>query len=955
MSRFHAALAGVTLLLTLALAPALKGYRVDASTDSMVLEDDPESARYDRIAQMFVSDEFVLVGVNRSDLFEPSGIAAISSLHARFAAIAFVREIDEGSPAAQAGVALYDRIVELDGTPVRWAVLPELLQKASRGEPVKLVVLRLGKDERTGPVELTLTLPALGDDALSEAVKGAEEDELSTRRDAFVRAHLGLVYTEAVQSVLSITGVPLFRAFDPPLPPFQAIMRQAKLGQNGVDAALARKELTEHNLYANNIISRSGESAGILVTLRPLPESRKAVRTRLRLLDRRRAANAALSNSEGDVTAARAELKAVGLELEAFRPEWVRTEDLRKQERIRIVRAVREIVEERRALGEDMRASGVPALVVEMVEAIDGDLRVFTILSFVFLLGFLGLVFRRPRWVALPLLATSATVVWTIALMFQMGKRITVITSNVPSLLLVIGLAHSIHMIVRYRELLVRYPDDPTATRVRRMVRSLVWPCLFTATTTSAGFLSLQFAGSRPIIDFGVLMSVGVGLAFFLSFVFLPGFLLMLPTPREGRLERSARALQSLGRVSLARGGRVMVLAVLIGAVSVVGISKLDVEARFIDYFSADSPIHKGLTYIDQKLGGTSGLEVVLSCDEVGAFGWQHPQNLDRAAEVAEWFAARQEVGVVMSYVGLIDELRKTFPNAQRAQAATFLTNNLPIKLFKPYVLTEAVEIGGRKQESFSAVRIVARVRETDPNLRRGELLSALNAFLAERFPADGSVPEGLDAERFVPRRAEATGMFVLYANMLHSLIGSQIKTSIIAVVVIWLMLSLLFRNPFAAFLALIPNALPIVFVLGLMGWGSIPLDMATVMIASVSLGIGIDCAIHYLFRYREEVAVDGDVEAAILRSHGSIGTSIFYTSATTVVGFAVLAFSNFRPNAYFGVLTGFAMVAALFAMLTVLPVLIHRFHPFGKAMREGAAKGQKVPSPPTPDGKQTT
>jgi predicted RND superfamily exporter protein len=243
-------------------------------------------------------------------------------------------------------------------------------------------------------------------------------------------------------------------------------------------------------------------------------------------------------------------------------------------------------------------------------------------------------------------------------------------------------------------------------------------------------------------------------------------------------------------------------------------------------------------------------------------------------------------------------------------------------------------------------VRIVARVRETDPNLNRNQLLDELNAYLAEEFPADGSPPKGVDPEGFMPLRAESTGMFVLYANMLRSLIKSQIQTSVLAVVVIWVMLSLLFRNPFAGFLAIVPNALPIVFVLGAMGWFEIPLDMATVMIASVSLGIGVDCAIHYLFRYREEVAKDGDVEGAILRSHGSIGTSILYTSLTTVVGFGVLAFSNFRPNAYFGMLTGFAMVAALFAMLTVLPVLIRLTRPFGKAMREGAAKQSAQTAP---------
>ncbi|RMG10736.1 MAG: hypothetical protein D6731_16880 [Planctomycetota bacterium] len=927
-------------LLSALAAPALLEVRVDASTDSMVLEDDPEALRYDRCAQLFASDEFVLVGVRRDDLFEPAGIDFVRRLHRRLAAIAFVgSDLAPGSPAARAGLRPLDRIVALGAREdVSYHTLPELLQEVAQeaaGEPVALVVRRPRSAQRTERVRLAVRLPQLAPDALRKALSGARTPaEVVARREAFVRTHLGVSYHEGVRSVLSMTSVPLFRSHRKPVPPFQALLQRATLGDPRIDPAKARAELTSHALFANNIVSRDGRAAGLLVTLRPVPRSVRALRRKLELYERRAAARARLERADAPAAerdAARAALAQVEAELEAFRPEWVRAEDARKRERVRIVHAVREIVAEERARGADVRASGVPAIVVAMVEAIEGDLRVFSLAVAGFLVAFLTLVFRRARWVLLPLLATGATVVWTLWCMEAFGKRITVITSNVPALLLVLGLAHSIHMIVRYRELLVRLPEATSSVRVRAMVRSLVLPCLFTATTTCAGFLSLVFAGSRPIIDFGLFMALGVLLAFVLSFVFLPAALLVLPRSPDGRLERSGRALEALARGSLAHRRWVLGAALLLALGSALGVARLDVEARFIDYFSPDSPIHKGLTYIDRNLGGTSGLEVVLSApSEAGAFGPRHRDNLDRAAAFAEWLAGRPHVGVVMSFTGLVDEVRKVFPAADRGQAALFVANNLPADLLRPYLVLEETELAGRRYAPYSAVRITARLRETDPDLDRGATLRAVRAHLAEAFPPGGAV------------EAEVTGMFVLYANMLQSLVGSQAKTSLTALAVIFLMLAVLFRSLAAAALALIPNALPIVFVLGAMGWSGIPLDMATVMIASVSLGIGVDCAIHYLFRYREEVALDGDISAALRRSHASIGTSILYTSLTTVVGFSVLAVSNFRPNAYFGIFTGFAMVAALFAMLTVLPVLIFAFRPFRRELHAGRARAAR-------------
>jgi predicted RND superfamily exporter protein len=821
------ALAVATLLLVVFAAvlvrPVVKTFKVDASTESLVLEDDPDARRYDRTGLLFGTDEFVLVGLTRDDLFTPEGVAAVASLHAELAAI------------------------------------------------------------------------------------------------------------PGVQDVLSLASAKLYRSFSRPIGPAMALLRNATIRSPGIDLAKAREELTHHELYAGNIVSKDGRTAGLVVTLQATEESVAATRTWVERQAEVAAAEAAVpsASATGDSSVrtrarreAEARLASARAAREAFRPAYTAAEDARKAKRIEIVRAVRQVVAEHRARGEDIGVSGVPSIVVEMVEAIDRDLRTFSLLSLAFIVLFLGLVFRRVQWVVLPLIPTLATVVLTLWLMDVTGKHVTVITGNIPSLLLVMGIAHSIHVIVRWREDLARYADSGREARALRVVRSLVWPCLFTATTTMVGFFSLFSTGSRPILDFALFMAIGIGLAFALSFVALPGALSVLPVKAEGRLERSAVVLERLVRACLRRRGVVVALALALAVFGGLGIARLGVEARFVDYFSPRSPIHEGLTYIDEHLGGTSGLEVVIS-GPPGAFGPAHPENLEKAAEVARWLQADDRegvVGVVLGYTGFLDELRKLNPRLDRQKAAMFLMQLLDRGAVDPaliddYVVTRPIEVEGKTVAPFSTVRIVARVRDTAKDLRRLPLLHALRAHLAAEFPPGEQGGGEL--------HAEATGMFVLYANMLQSLVQSQVSSTIYCVLAIFAMLALLHRSLLAAALALIPNVLPIGLVLGTMGWLSIPLDMATVMIASISMGIGIDCAIHYLFCYEGELRRDGDVEAALVRTSGSIGTSILYTSLTSVVGFAVLAFSEFRPNAYFGAFTGLAMVTALFAMLTLLPVLV--------------------------------
>ncbi len=680
-----------------------------------------------------------------------------------------------------------------------------------------------------------------------------------------------------------------------------------------LDMAKAREELTTHDAYLGNLVDAEGTIAGIVATLDQDPELIRVAHVRsavgYRLLD------ATIDPDE------RADLVAL-LEREriVFRPapeapwrwEWAtipgvaarykQLEDARKAKRIEVVHAAKAIVDAEKAAGHDVHASGIPVIVIDMVDAIDQDFRTFGVVALVFLVVFLGAVFRRARWVALPLLTTLATATWVVAMLVLEGRRTTVVTANIPSLLVVIGMAHSIHFIIRYREQLALHPDQEETARIGATLRSILVPCLFTALTTAVGFGSLIIAGIRPVVDFGVHMAAGAGIALLLSFTLMPSILVLLPAlgQRDGKLEGSADALTRLADWLGRNPYLVIGAAALLSVVSVVGIAQIEVETRFIDYFDEDSAIYRDLKFVDDNMGGTTGIEVVIDGPGPGYF--KTAEGLEIADAVHAEMEGRDEIGTVLSVIDMVRVVQgflNRFGMPAHHEAAIFWVGMLDQATLRAYVTAD-----------FRSVRISGRVREGAEVLDRTDLKRHMTGFCWR-------VTRGTEA------RARLTGMFVPYTNLLDSLSGSQLKTTLFVALLLFLTFSVLFKSPRAGAVAMIPNAIPILFVLGAMGGTGVHLDMATVMIASVAFGIAVDGTIHYVFRYREELRRGADPREAVRQTHASIGTAILYTSLTAAVGFCVLALSNFKPNVAFGLFTAFAMAAALFADLTVLPSLI--------------------------------
>ncbi len=668
-----------------------------------------------------------------------------------------------------------------------------------------------------------------------------------------------------------------------------------------------------------------------------------------------------LQRSKGTLSAEGArELKAVSTEFREYRTEAERESRAR-------VEQVRETVKHYQSDAE-IFVGGAAMITADMVSFIRSDLVVFGSAILVFIIIMLSIIFRQPRFVFVPFLVCALSVVMMLGLLGWLDWRLTVISSNFVALLLIVTLALTIHLVVRYREFHGKNPVWSQAQLVESMVKAMFLPCLYTLLTTIVAFASLVVSDIRPVIDFGWMMSIGLCLSFILTFLLLPACLRVLPLsePAVDKQDESIAFTLRFSRITERYGNWVLIVSVIAAIVSVVGISRLEVENRFIDYFHKSTEIYQGMKVIDQRLGGTTTLDIIVDVDpaleakvnSIDAGGsadpfaeadpfdepdpFETPEPLAEEDPFAEadpfseetaqsqqpsyWFtvAGLKQIEKLHDYVDALPEVGKVLSLATAYKVAkdinggplndfelAILRNSLPVDvtdfLIKPYLSSEK-----------NQTRVTMRVIDTYPGLKRGELV--------ERIKHHAIADLG-----FSESQIHTTGNLVLYNNMLQSLFQSQIVTLGAVFIGIMIMFMVLFRSILLAIIAIVPNMLAAGVVLGGMGLAGITLDMMTITIAAITVGIGVDDTIHYIHRFQEEFAVDRNYVAAMHRAHASIGKAMYYTSVTIIVGFSVLALSKFIPSIYFGLLTGVAMLAAILGALMLLPKLILLIKPMGK------------------------
>tara|TARA_B100001113_G_scaffold347682_1_gene340447 strand:+ start:6163 stop:8640 length:2478 start_codon:yes stop_codon:yes gene_type:complete len=728
---------------------------------------------------------------------------------------------------------------------------------------------------------------------------------------------------EGVESVLSYLDAPLL--FSPKMSMSELVDNLRTLEDEGADKDLAREEFKNSPLYTELLTDKDASYTAMQLILASNDKYDQAINKRYEILD--------LMNSDKYSPAIHdPALEAINEEIKLMNAKA-------SIERDNLIVDTRNAMNEFRD-GGDIYLGGTAMIASDMIGFIKSDLQYFALGVLIMFVVTLSIIFKKVRWVTMPLVSSALIALFVIGFLGWMDWRVTVVSSNFISLLLIISISLTIHLIVRYQELFETHSSATKQELVAMTLTQMLKPCFYTALTTIIAFASLGVSEIKPVIDFGKMMVAGIFFAFLFSFILFPIFMLLFASDK-GRESRdfSKGVTVIFSSITDKLGNYITLIAIALFSISIYGINQLTVENRFIDYFKPSTEIYKGMDLLDTKLGGTAPLDIVINAprdwndslevdesfdddfgfeDEGSQDGyWWNTISLERLENIHDYIDSLPEIGKVLSVASGIKVARELKDGEPLSELDLALVKNMLPEDIKENLLSSYIS------EDENQVRISARVIESAEGLNRNELLNEISNNLQNEF--------SLEQDQF-----RLTGLAVLYNNMLQSLFDSQIGTIVIVFTIIFLMFLILFRSLYLSIIGIIPNLLAASVVLGTMGLFSIPLDIMTITVAAISVGMAVDNTIHYIHRFKKEFAISGNYKNSMHNSHRTIGRAMFYTSLTIILGFLVFATSNFNPSVYFGFFVSLAMVMALLGALTLLPQLILYFKPLGKEKNIG-------------------
>lgn len=727
---------------------------------------------------------------------------------------------------------------------------------------------------------------------------------------------------EKIDSVVSILNVPLIQS---PIRPITDLIE----GVNSLETAdfdmdLVKKEFLNSEFYSNNLVSSDFKTTAVILNLKDDKKYFELLEKRNLLLTKKR--NAKLSEKEK-------------IALDKTIKEFKIYRDLLREKDETNIAQIRAVIKKYNS-NATIFLGGIDMIANDIVGFVKNDLLIYGSTLILLLIFILWLIFRNPRWVILPITICVLSVISTAGILGLFNLEVTVISSNFISLQLIITLAIVLHLIVRYRELNLKYKNASQYKLVINTVLSKLSPSFFAIITTIIGFASLVLSSIQPVKNLGLMMSAGIAISLFIAFIIFPIILLMLPKRNE-YIKQGKHSKFSLIPLCISivekKGIAIILGSILLVVFSIIGASKLIVENSFINYFKQSTEIYKGMKVIDQNLGGTTPLDVIIKFkedkkenvlevldDEFADFEeeldsnsdekqyWFSQDKMDTITRVHDYLENLEEVGKVQSLasvlkVGKLLNQDKELDGVMLALLYKKIPNEYKNMILSPYINIENNE-----------ARVSMRIIDSNENLRRNDLINKINRDLRE-----------------IIRNKETTfqlsNLMILYNNMLQSLFDSQIKTLGLVIILLFAMFLILFKSIKIAIIAILANMVPISSIFGIMGFFEIPLDIMTITIAAISIGIGVDDTIHYIHRFKDEFKSDHNYLNAMKRSHKSIGYAMYYTSLVVIIGFSILVLSNLIPTIYFGLLTVVAMATILASALLLLPRLIILLEPFKK------------------------
>ncbi len=691
-----------------------------------------------------------------------------------------------------------------------------------------------------------------------------------------------------VHNVITILDIPLLNTKDETLN--DKLQNFSTLKSEGVNREEGFNEILNSPVFKNFVISEDGKTSGIIVYLKekdiePIFKNKK----------------------EKDIY-----------------------QDKIKKENHKNILEIRNVIKGYKEIGK-IHLGGIPMIADDMMTFIKSDMVVFGIGVLLFIILTLWFVFKKLIWIIVPISSCLLSLIIMIGLLGILGWKVTVISSNFIALMLILTMAMNIHMSTRFLQIKKNNPNLKKNELILMTSQKMFWPIIYTVLTTVCAFLSLIFSEIKPVIDFGWMMTLGLFCSFMVTFTLLPTLLSFLEETKIYLKENQKSKITSLlGNYTSNNKNIIFITTLLIIILSIFGISKLEVENSFINYFKKNTEIYKGMKLIDDKLGGTTPMDIIIKFpvaeieenetededwgdlnDEDNEKYWFTKDKINKIDKVHNYLESLPEVGKVLSFSSIVE-------------VATKLNNDKPLGSLEMGVLYTKVPDSIKKEIvdpyisiKDSEARISLRIKDSLPNLKRNDLINKINRDLENKL--------GFKKEEF-----KLAGVLILFNNLLQSLFKSQILTLGIVMAGIFGMFFILFRNIKLSLIGVVPNFIAAFFILGIIGLLNIPLDMMTITIAAITIGIAVDNSIHYIYRFREEFKKIKDYKKTLTYCHSTVGIAILNTSITIVFGFSILVFSNFIPTIYFGVFTGIAMLLAMISVLTLLPALLIKFKPFG-------------------------
>jgi predicted RND superfamily exporter protein len=696
-----------------------------------------------------------------------------------------------------------------------------------------------------------------------------------------------------VHSVITLLDIPLLNNSDAPLQ--ERLEGFKTLKDEGVDKDRGFKEILNSPVFRNFVISEDGKTSGIIVNIKQNPPLEN------------------IENRSQD-------------EIEQYRDQ------IKKQNHENILE-IRDVIKSYEDIGK-IYLGGIPMIADDMMTFIKSDIVVFGLGVLLFIIATLWFVFRKLIWIVVPISSCFFSVVIMMGLLGLLGWKVTVISSNFIALMLILTMAMNIHMSTRFLQLRKSNPSKSNLQILTLTTGKMFWPILYTVLTTVIAFLSLIFSGIKPIIDFGWMMTFGLITSFIITFTLLPTLLSFAPTKNMSvKEDEGSKITKFLGKLSLNFQTTIFIVTIIVIGLSVFGISKLEVENSFINYFSKNTEIYKGMKLIDEELGGTTPLEVILKFPEAKKEKTEEDDDFEDWGDESEqddqkyWFTKDKidTIASVHNYLDSLPQIGKVLSFSSIIDVATQLNNNKPLGTLEMGILYSKIPesiktdiIDPYISIEDNEARISLRIIDSQENLRRNDLINKINFDLENEL--------GIEKEQY-----KLAGVLILFNNLLQSLFKSQILTLGLVMIGIFAMFMILFRNIKLSLIGVVPNFIAAFFILGIIGLLGIPLDMMTITIAAITIGIAVDNSIHYIYRFKEEFSKINNYKETLTTCHSTVGAAILNTSITIVFGFSILVLSKFIPTIYFGVFTGLAMLLAMISVLTLLPSLILVFKPFGK------------------------